>query len=205
MVAMRAKGTGTYGKSNKLWRLQHKGIQATTKQLEALYGVKFTEAEPARLKAQSAPYWRRYLQEQEEQLQHAQKDASPLQGRIRSLERILAELTRDNAPDDTVEQFRDMLQTATTCPPENPDDFADIPALHPSVEPLARLILGRNYDPVELHALARLRPVPATTPAPLEITIATEARHALEVHHKRTGNHAHFYFSKQTLDLLCET
>jgi len=75
MYQVRAKGSGTFDKGTKTWRLQGKGIHATAKQLERRYNVTFTQTEPEGLKAASKTYWRRYLQDAEDDRAEAEKDA----------------------------------------------------------------------------------------------------------------------------------
>jgi hypothetical protein len=170
MVAiMRAKGTGTYGKSNKLWRLQHKRIQATIGQLEARYGVKFRQTEPARLRDESAPYWRRYLQEQEEAQEHAQ---------------------------DALQHAQAVDAVLGRVGPESP--------LHAILQRLRATPITRpDFGPLGSIEAAFLPVAPTDHPAP-QVTIATEAKHALQVHLERTGKTAYYHFTRQALDLLTE-
>ncbi|MFQ3651912.1 MAG: hypothetical protein SNJ75_16440 [Gemmataceae bacterium] len=55
---MRAKNTGSFDHSTKSWRLRHKGVQISIRQLSKRYGVQIAPSERA-----SAPYWRRFLQD----------------------------------------------------------------------------------------------------------------------------------------------
>jgi len=196
---MRTKGTGSFDGGTKTWRLKGKGIHATTRQLERRYGVKFTATEPERLKKESVTYWRRWLQDTEEDAANSQKANSPLQERLRSLERVLRDLNRDNAPDAILECYKAMYRDAAQVAPED-IDHADVPVIHPQVHPALKL-LGTS-DPLIVRILNATVSSAAAAP---KVTIATEVKHALQVHLARTGLNAHYHFTRQALELLMTT
>ena len=86
---MRAKNTGTFDRTVKAWRIKGRGIQASVRQLSKRYGATLKGETPAQLEKETVPYWRRYLQDIEDDHQQARKAASPLHGRIRSIEAMI--------------------------------------------------------------------------------------------------------------------
>jgi hypothetical protein len=199
MDSVRAKNTGSYDPKTKCWRLRGKGLHATVKQLQERFNVKFTEAEPAKLERQSATYWRRWLQEQEEEQHERQKARSPLQGRIKSLERAIADLEREDPANAILERLRGLLRDSIACDPDD-IDRGDAPVLHPHVHPALQLLV--KNDPFGI--MAANATVPTAKAAPPKITIATEVAHALQVLLTRSGKTAHFHFTRQALNLLSE-
>src|SRR4051794_37660843 len=80
MVAMakaRARNTGSFDHKTKCWRLRGRGIHATVRQLSERYGVEFRAETPAQLERETAPYWRRYMQDIEDQHRQSQRGTSP--------------------------------------------------------------------------------------------------------------------------------
>jgi hypothetical protein len=157
---VRAKNTGTFDRTVKAWRIKGRGIQASVRQLSKRYGVEFKGDTPAQLEKETAPYWRRYLQDIEDDHRQARKAASPLQGRIQSIEAMIARLKLDNRPTDDLERL--LTQAINT--PAHDIDAADIPVLHPDADTLARLTDIDTTDPLTVGLLNNLIPTPARTP-----------------------------------------
>ena len=133
----RANGTGSYDWRAKCWRAKTQGIHATVGTLQRMYGVTFAGRTPDQLERESAPYWRRYLQDIEDNHRQAQKAASPLQTRIRSLESMIARLRGEGRSDAILERLEGELREAVTVPPHD-IDHADMPVYHPDIVARAR-------------------------------------------------------------------
>lgn len=161
MCDMRARGTGSFDRKTKTWRLRGRGIHVTVGQLQARYRVNFVAQNPAQLERQSAPYWRRYLQDIQDDASQTAKAASPYQERIRSLEATLSRLKAEGRSGAILERLEAELEAVASAPHWS-TDYADTPAIHPDI--LARAeAMGLSDEQAVM--LAATEPTVRRTPA----------------------------------------
>ncbi len=176
MTEMRAKGTGSYDAKTKCWRLRGQGIHVTLKQLELRYNVTFTQTEPNKLKKESSPYWRRFLQDAEDAAVVAAKDveASQKSASLRSrISGMIDRLRQENAANPLVEHLTALLSAPLPAIP----DFGLLGTVESCFQP-------PDDD------LSR-------------VTIATEVKITLARIAERAKNSA-YYQARQALDMLSE-
>ena len=173
MVIVRTKGTGGFDKATKTWRLRGKGYSVTIGRLQEVYGLKFTATDPAKLEKETAPYWRRWLQEREEVVGEAKKTeekAIRFAPTLARLEEMLSRLEAQSPGNAVVERLR-----GSTVANLEGHDFGHVGS-------------------VESFALPTVKEAP-------QITIATEAQAFLEDLVKK-GKSAAYYQNRQALELL---
>jgi hypothetical protein len=177
MYDVRTKGSGSFEFKTKTWRLRSKGLSVTLGKLQDVYGVKFTQSEPAKLERESAPYWRKWLQDTEEDRLQAERDAkaSAASAPLRSAFAGMIDRLRQENPANAI--------------------LCDLEAL-----------LRVNAQPQAFGHVGSIESVfqPTAPAAPPTVTIATEVKHALQVHLERTGKTAYYHFTRQALQLLTE-
>lgn len=204
MDDVRRKGTGGFDRSTLTWKLRRKGqppITASIKKLRELYG----EDIPATADG-SRKHWRRYLQDQLDQIEAQRKASlaqrkasSPLQERIASIERFIGEFQAQNRPTDELER---LLEDAASVG-EGDIDHYDTPMLHPDLVDI-ETVGGVEVDDYLVRRLNSLVPVvstPKPTPTPVD-RLRVEADKYIEQYRRR--GHKGWYQVRQSLDMFCK-
>ena len=143
---MRRRGSGSYDHTTGAWRLKHRRIQATTKQLGDLFGVELPKSEQA-----SKPYWEQFLKQEIDKQNQQARAKSPLSLRVWSIDRLIFMLQGQGRDTTALEtELQRCLDVG-----EDDIDQADVMMIHPDVEPVATE-LGYDHDDVaELTVLEK--------------------------------------------------
>jgi hypothetical protein len=193
MGEVRAKNTGTFDRTTNTWRIKGRKIQASIRQLSKRYGVDLPRGD----KRASLPYWRRYVQEVQEQAQEARKASSPLQTRIKSLDSLLAHAKAQGKPTGDLEA---LLAEAIAVPPHD-IDFADVSVLSPEI---ASLIPGQlnGLSELEIRQLNNLVIAPARQSGGNPIATVKARAEAMVARLKAKPSRNTFYFAQNCLELF---
>jgi hypothetical protein len=195
MGDVRAKNTGTFDRTTNSWRIKGKGIQASIRQLSQRYGVDLPRGD----KRASLPYWRRFVQECEEQAQEGRKASSPLQERIKSLDTLIAHARATGKPTGDLEA---LLREAINVPPHDIDN-ADVPVLSPEI---AGLIPGQlnGLSELEIRQLNNLVIAPARQSGGISIATVKARADAMVARHRKGKSRNNWFFTRQCLDIFQE-
>lgn len=193
METVRKKGTGTYDRTTKTWRLRGKGIQVSIRQLAKLYKTEIPPTEK-----DSRPYWRRYLQDVEDRIVREKKATSPFPDRLASIERLLAEFASQNRDEGQIRRLQAMREEVLDA---NPYDtpLTDTPVLHPDMQETADMLSLAGVDQ-DMLTIGILNNLAASKPAKVRDSIKTEAD--LFVERKKAKGHNGWYAVKQAIDMF---
>lgn len=200
MADVRAKKTGTFDRSTKTWAVKGEGIRASLRKLSQMYVVVFDES-LAVAERQSARYWTLYLQAEREKRQSARRASSPLQDRLKSVDRTISRFRAQNRSTGELERLRGEIIADT-----HGLDHGDVMILPPDLPPelqgvvdLAGIVEGDDHVVGLLHNhLDSLIPKSAS-PKPVMLRHESDAYLS---RHKAKGHDGHYQVSQSLVLFL---